>query len=126
MAIKAEKKNEAEERKKGERRGDSEEKEKEEEERDNKEKTRGNNRRRGSSVGGTALAHCHLRLQPRSRHCEPTRAAAPPRSQCREGRTLKEGEKYDIEMERKKNKAETQQKKKNETVRRTREEKEEE
>jgi hypothetical protein len=48
-------------------------------------KNRGNNKRRGSSVGGTALPHCHLRLQRRSRHCEPTRAAPPQRSQCREG-----------------------------------------
>jgi len=48
-------------------------------------KNRGNNRRRGSSVGGTALPHCHLCLQRRSRHCERTRAAPPPRSQCREG-----------------------------------------
>jgi hypothetical protein len=48
-----------------------------------KKKNRGSNRRRGSSVGGTALPHCHLRLQRRSHHCEPTRAAAPPRSQCR-------------------------------------------
>jgi len=69
-------------------RGDSEEKEKEEEERDSKgkkQRKQQEERRRGSSVGGTALPHCHLRPQRRSRRCEPTRAAPPPRSQCREG-----------------------------------------
>ncbi|KAJ6854661.1 hypothetical protein NC651_039572 [Populus alba x Populus x berolinensis] len=79
----------------------------------------GQKRKKGErrGVGGSALPHCHLHLQPRSRHCEPTSAAAPPRSQCREGRTLKEGDKDDIERERKKNKAETQQKKKEKRTR---------
>jgi len=64
-------------------------------------KNRGKNKRRGSSVGGTALPHCHLRLQRRSRHCEPTRAGAPPRSQCREARTTEERKKNRRRGERK-------------------------
>ena len=80
-----------EEREKGE---EKRRKKREKEERDSKgKKNRGNNRRRRSSVGGTALPHCHLRLQRRSRHCEPTRVAPPPRSQCREGGENNRGKK---------------------------------
>ena len=68
--------------KREERRGTTEEKTaREGKDRGENGQKRKNGERRG--VGGSALPHCHLRLQPRSRHCEPTSAAAPPRSQCR-------------------------------------------
>jgi hypothetical protein len=86
-----------EEREKGE---EKQRKKREKEERDSKgKKNRGNNRRRRSSVGGTALPHCHLRLQRRSRHCEPTRVAPPPRSQCREGGENNRGKKKKTQKE---------------------------